>query len=91
MLKATPAEITEALDFALKQRELGHDAHHVIKVLLDYHERLRYLLPVFTAAEHYLHSGLAEREHTLLLKALEQARSMEAHREHTDISLLGLS
>jgi hypothetical protein len=91
MLKATPAEVTEALNFALKQRELGHDSHHVIKVLLDYHERLRYLLPVFTAVEHYLRSGQAENEHTILVKALEQARNMEAHRAHTDSGMLGLS
>lgn len=91
MQKVTPEEIKDALQFAQQIRAQGHDPHHVIKVLLDFSERLALLVPVFHAAERYLHSGQAESEHIKLLKALEHARREEAARTHQDITDLGLN
>lgn len=39
--------------------------------------RLQALERVYTAAQHYLHSGLAESEHTRLERALEMAREVD--------------
>lgn len=91
MQKATPEEIKEALQFAQQARVQGQDPHHLIKVLLDFSERLSHLVPVFHAAERYLHSGQAENEHIKLIKALEHARREEAHRAHQDVTDLGLN
>ncbi len=90
MLKASPNEIKEAIDFARQLREQGKDQHHLVKVLLDYHERLGYLLKVFHASQRYLHSGLEEHEHTVLLQILEETHRSEAQREHRDHTDLGL-
>ena len=90
MSKATAEEIKQAIDFAHKLRAQGQDQHHLVKVLLDYHEQLRYLQPVVTATERYLHSGLSEQEHAVLLRAMEAMRQAQA--KHTSPSLppLGL-
>jgi len=90
MLKASADEVKEAIDFALMLRERGKDQHHVVKVLLDYHEQLGHLLKVFHATERFLHAGLAEHEHSVLLKTLEQVHRSEAHRAHADHTELGL-
>ena len=90
MLRASPDEVKEAIEYAQTLREQGKDQHHLVKVLLDYHERLGPLLKVFHASQRYLHSGLAEHEHTLLLKTLEETHRSEAqreHQDHTDLSL----
>ena len=51
---------------------------------------MTFLLDVLQAAETYLHSGLAEHEHTRLLLAIEKARNIDdraSHREHGTMGL----
>lgn len=90
MSKPTEEELNRALAVAASMRESGKDPDYLAKALLNHHYRLGLLEAVHTAVEHYLHSGLAEREHTVLLKTLEKLRKAEertAGGEHTDIGL----
>jgi len=90
MSKATAEEIKQAIDFARKLREQGQDQHHLVKVLLDYHEQLHYLQPVVVATERYLHSGLSEQEHAMLLRAMEAMRQAQAKHALLPMPPLGL-
>ena len=90
MPKASAEEIKEAMDFARKQHEQGHDQHHIIKVLLDYHAQLSYLQPVVHAVERYLHSGLSEHEYALLLRTIEAMHQAQAKRSAQENPPLGL-
>jgi len=90
MSKPSNEELARALVIAEKMRESGDDPDFVAKSLLSHNYRLGYLEAVYNAVERYLHSGLAEREHTVLLKTLEKARKSEERTsggEHTDIGL----
>jgi hypothetical protein len=90
MLKPTDDELREALAEAERMREQGADPHHVAKVLqyLDHHTRS--LEKVFQAAKHYIHSGLAEREHSILENAIEALRGEELHDTDREDETLGL-
>jgi hypothetical protein len=90
MSKPTEAELNRALEAAAKMRESGNDPDYIAKALLNHHYRLGLLEEIHKAVEHYLHSGLAEREHAVLLKTLDKLRKAEertAGGEHTDIGL----
>lgn len=52
----------------------GQDPDFIAKALLYFKRRSERLERVFRAAELYLHSGLAEREHTALTRAIDAAR-----------------
>jgi hypothetical protein len=45
---------------------------------------------VLHAAEAYLHSGLAETEHTQLIRAIEQARAVDERGSYKEPAALGL-
>jgi hypothetical protein len=90
MSKPTEAELNRALEVAAKMRESGNDPDYIAKALLNHHYRLGLLEEINKAVVHYLHSGLAEREHAVLLKTLDKLRKAEertAGSEHTDIGL----
>ena len=90
MGKPTEQELDTALTEAKRLRESGEDAHLLGKALLNCHYQNSILLEVLHAAEHYLHSGMAETEHTRLLRAIDKARQADnrsAHREQETIGL----
>jgi hypothetical protein len=90
MSKPTEEELNRALQVAAKMRESGQDPDFIAKALLNHHYRLGLLEAVHQAVEHYLHSGLAEREHAVLLKTLDKLRKAEDRTsggDHTDIGL----
>lgn len=90
MSKPTKEELEQAVATAIKMRESGQDPHFVAKSLLNCHYQYTYLEEVLHAAERYLHSGMAEREHTLLVKAIAKARQVDersAKQEHQDLGL----
>lgn len=91
MSKPTEDELKQALNKAIEMREQGQDPDFLAKALLNHHYRNRYLEEVMRAAEHYLHSGLAEREHTVLLRALDKARRSEDRTAMIERHELGLS
>ena len=90
MGKPTENELTAALNEAKRMREQGDDPHFVAKALLSLNYRQGYLLEVLHAAENYLHSGMAEHEHTLLLKAVEKVRELDDRGDHREAPMLGL-
>ncbi len=90
MTKPTEQELTTAIEQAKHLRETGQDEHFVGKALLNCNYQMGYLLEVFHAAEHYLHSGMSETEHTRLLKAIEKARQVgeySVHYKEPDITI----
>lgn len=90
MAKPTEEELQKALQIATRMRETDQDPYFLAKSLLNHNYRLGYLEEVLHAVERYLHSGLAEREHTLLVKAIQKAKAADertAGGEHIDIGL----
>ena len=90
MGKPTKEEFAEALKEAQRMREQGEDPYHVAKTLLNINYQSGFLAEVLQAAENYLRSGMAEREHTLLVKAIEKARTVDDHSAHREHPALGL-
>lgn len=75
MAAPTEAELKLALTEATRMREGNADPHFLAKALLSLNYRLELLDQVKDAAKHFLHSGLAPHEHTVLVKAIERAES----------------
>ena len=90
MGKPTEEEFAAALKEAQRMREQGEDPHHVAKALLNLNYQSSFLGGVLQAAENYLNSGMAEREHTLLLRAIEKAREVDDLGGHRERPALGL-
>lgn len=76
-MKPTPEELRQALAEAERLRDTGEDPQHLAKTLLYQHERLRHLEEVYLHAERLMQFGLDEREHALLVKALDAAKRAE--------------
>ena len=90
MGKPTKEELALALAQAKFIREHGIDEHFMAKSLLNHHYRLTSLEQVMHVAERYLRSGQGEREHALLVRAIEQARRAEEYgidATHEDLGL----
>lgn len=90
MGKPTDRELQTALTEAKRLRESGEDSCFLGKALLNCQYQHSHLLDVLRAAEQYLHSGLAEQEHTRLLRAIDKARAIDnrdARREQETIGL----
>jgi len=77
MGKPTEEELKKALAEASRMREQGDDPHFVAKALLNTHYRSKYLEKVLQATEHFLHSGQAVHEHSQLIKAINEYKSIE--------------
>lgn len=90
MGKPTDQELEIALTEAKRLRESGEDAHFIGKALLNCHYQMSFLLDVLHAAETYLHSGLAEREHTRLQLAIDKARQIDDRGSHREQGTMGL-
>ena len=90
MGKPTEEELEEALKEAQRMREQGEDPQHVAKALLNLNFQSSFLNSVLQAAEHYMQSGMAEREHIQLVRAIEKARTvndLDTHRERPTLKL----
>lgn len=90
MGKPTEKELQTALAEAKRLRESGTDSQFLGKALLNCHYQNGLLLDVLQAAQHYLRSGLAEAEHTRLLRAIDRAQQADnrsALREQESIGL----
>lgn len=87
MGKPTEQELDEALETAAQMREQGNDPHHVAKALLNLNYRMGYMEKVFHAAELYMR-GMGEHEHTMLQKAIDEARDKDRHSAGRDADLI---
>lgn len=90
MGKPTDQELETALSEAKRLRESGQDAHFLGKALLNCHYQNQFLLEVLHAADHYLRSGMAEAEHTRLLRAIDKAHQADNRSAHREQSTTGL-
>ncbi len=91
MSKPSHQELEHALEMAKSMRERDEDPHFIAKSLLNCHYQSTYLEQVLHAAEHYLNSGLGEREHTRLVQAINKARSVDEYSAKSSHDELGLS
>ena len=90
MSKPNPQELERALEAAKEMRENGKDPDFIAKSLLNCHFQSTYLQQVLLAAQHYINSGLGEREHTRLVQAINKARYIDersAKQKHQDLGL----
>ena len=90
MSKPSNEELERALETAKQMREQENDSDFVAKSFLNCHFQSTYLLQVLHAAEHYINSGLGEREHTRLIQAISKARKIDefsAKQGHRDLGL----
>jgi hypothetical protein len=79
--KPSPEQIELALAAAKKLRET-EDPDSVGHYLLHLHDRSQHLEDIYAHVNHYLHSGQAAREHSMLLRAIEKAE--KAAHPHED-------
>lgn len=79
MAKPTDDELNTAIHMAKQMKEKGTDSFFIAKVLLSHNYRIQYLEKVFKAADHYLNTGMSDRERIHLLKIIEKTKKTEAH------------
>jgi hypothetical protein len=89
-VKPTSEELRTALAEAESLYAFDDDPRHLAKSLLYLSRRVEMLEQVENAAQRYLHSGLAERNHTALVRALNQARRHEIEAAAVAEEALGL-
>jgi len=77
MSKPTDAELKTALRRAMIMKEQGDDPEFLAKSLLNHHYRIGFLLDVLFAADRYLNHGMADNEHTKLIRLIEKAKAAE--------------
>lgn len=90
MAKPTEDELVSAIKMAIQMRENRMDPFFIAKTLLSHNYRLKHLEDVLRAADRYLNMGMAERERTQLLKAIEKAKDAEFHTAQQERESFGL-
>lgn len=90
MGRPTEQELNQALSVAKYMRESGQDPYYLAKSLLNLNYRVGYLDQVMQAAVAYLRSGLAEREHSRLIHAIEAVKRAEARGQAEDGDASGI-
>ena len=88
--KPSREELARALSAAERLRAGGQDPDFVAHALLYCEYRLASLDKVRRAAERYLHSGMAEHEHSDLVRALAAARKADMASSHEQTERFGL-
>ena len=77
MGKPSDSELKQALDKAAEMREHGADPDFIAKSLLSLNYRFDVWQRVVAATKLYLHSGLSTREHSRLIRALQEAERLD--------------
>ena len=90
MPKPTEEELDAALKMAVQMREKNVDPFFIAKALLSHNYRIHYLEELLRAADRYLNMGMAERERTQLLRAIEKAKDAEFHTAQQERESFGL-
>ena len=71
-IESIGADIMEVVDRVKQARAECLDLGETEKALLSLHDRNRQLDSVYRAAQHYVHSGHADHEHSVLVKCLSE-------------------
>lgn len=90
MAKPTEKELDDAIKMAIQMREKDIDPFFVAKTLLSHNYRIKYMEDVLKAADRYLNMGMAERERTELLRAIDKAKDAEFHTAQQERESFGL-
>ncbi|MCW8922729.1 MAG: hypothetical protein OQK69_03750 [Gammaproteobacteria bacterium] len=90
MPKPSDEEIESALHMAIQMREKEMDPFFLAKTLLSHNYRIGYLEKVLKAADRYVNMGMAEKERTDLILAIEKAKDSEFHTAQQERESFGL-
>jgi|GEM_PF-1567948 len=90
MPKPTDEELEKAIKTAITMRENSDDPDMLAKCLLSHNYRIKHLEEVLTSADRYFNMGMAERERTHLIRAIEKAKNAESYTSQTEQERFGL-
>jgi len=90
MPKPSDEELDSALKMAIQMREKMMDPFFLAKSLLSHNYRIGYLEQVLKAADRYVNMGMADKERTNLVLAIEKAKAAESHTAQQERESFGL-
>ena len=90
MPKPTDKELETALQKAISMRENGEDSFNLAKCLLSHNFRIKHLEQVLAIADRYCNMGMAQRELTHLIRAIDKAKNAESYTSQTQEERFGL-
>ncbi len=90
-MKPSEAELKRAVFESRRMRAAADDPHALAKTVLYLQRRVESLEKVCRTADLYLHFGLPEQEHAELVRALEEAKRIEAEERGAEGGDLGLA
>ena len=90
MPKPTDEELEAALQKAVEMREHNDDPFNMAKCLLSHNYRIKHLEDVLAIADRYCNMGMAQRELTHLVRAIDKAKNTESYTSQTQEERFGL-
>jgi len=90
MPKPTDEELDIALKTAISMRESGADPFNLAKCLLSHNFRMKHMEQVLAIADRYCNMGMAQRELTHLVRAIDKAKNAESYTSQTQEEIFGL-
>ena len=90
MPKPTDAELELAIKKAVEMREKNDDPDNLAKCLLSHNFRIKHLEEVLAIADRYCNMGMAQRELTHLIRAIDKAKHVESYTSQTEQERFGL-
>ena len=90
MPKPTDEELETALKTAISMREKDDDSFNLAKCLLSHNFRIKHLEQVLAIADRYCNMGMAQRELTHLVRAIDKAKNTESYTSQTQEERFGL-
>ena len=90
MPKPTDEELDAALQKAAEMRENNDDPFNLAKCLLSHNYRIKHLEDVLAIADRYCNMGMAQRELTHLVRAIDKAKNAEFYTSQSTQERFGL-
>ena len=90
MPKPTDEELETALKKAVEMRENDDDPFNMAKCLLSHNYRIKHLEDVLAIADRYCNMGMAQRELTHLVRAIDKAKNTESYTSQSTQERFGL-
>jgi len=90
MPKPTDEELELAIKTAVAMREKNDDPFNLAKCLLSHNFRMKHLQEVLAIADRYCNMGMAQRELTHLVRAIDKAKNAESYTSQKEQERFGL-
>ena len=90
MPKPSDEELELAIQTAIAMRENNDDPHKLAKCLLSHNYRIKHLEEVLAIADRYCNMGMAQRELTHLIRAIDKAKNLESYTSQDEVEQFGL-